>query len=68
MAIIMPRARRRSVAVAAEKAFETKHIPILGTSNDYRSAGAGFKEADPAQNECAHNALAKICFRNEQCA
>jgi len=56
------------MAIAAEKTFKPKHISILRTSNDDRSAGAGFKETDPTQNQRAHNALAKFRLRDKQCA
>jgi hypothetical protein len=56
------------MAIAPEKTFKPKHIPILRTSHDDRSAGAGFKEADATENQRAHNALAKLCLADQQCA
>src|SRR5262249_36329060 len=53
------------VTIAAEKTFEAEDIPILRTSNDYWSAGAGFKEADATKNQRAHNTLAELCLRNQ---
>jgi hypothetical protein len=56
------------MAITAEKTFKPKHIPILRTSHDDRSAGTGFKETDPTQNQRAHNALTKFRLRDKQCA
>jgi hypothetical protein len=33
--------------------------------HDNGSAGAGFKETDATENQRAHNALAKLCLRNQ---
>src|SRR5690349_9887182 len=56
------------MAITAEKTFKPEHIPILRTTYDDRSAGAGFKETDATENQRAHNALAKLGLRNQQCA
>jgi hypothetical protein len=53
------------MTIAAEKTLKPKHIPILWTSHDDRSAGAGFKETDATENQRAHNTLAKLCLRNQ---
>ena len=53
------------MTIPAEKTLKPKHIRILRTSYDDRSAGAGFKETDAAENQSAHDTLAKLCLRNQ---
>ena len=55
------------MAVTAEKTLQPKHIAILGAANNHRSAGAGLKQPDATQNQGAHDPLAKLRLRNEQC-
>src|SRR5262249_56046838 len=43
------------MAIAPEKAFKPKDIPILRKAHDHRPAGAGFKETYPTQDQRAHN-------------
>jgi hypothetical protein len=56
------------MAIAPEKAFKPKDIPILRKAHDHRPAGAGFKETYPTQDQRAHNALPKLCLADQQCA
>src|SRR4029450_3554184 len=56
------------MAIAPEKTFKPKHIPILRKAHDHWPAGAGLKETHPTQNQGAHNALPKLCLADQQCA
>ncbi len=55
------------VAVAAQEIDEPQHVPIAGRSDDSRSR-AGFDQADAAQDERAHDPLAKLRLGDEQSA
>jgi hypothetical protein len=56
------------VTVAAEKTFKPQHVAILGPAENDRSAYSGFQDSHAAQDQGAHDALAKLSFRDHQCA
>jgi hypothetical protein len=53
------------MAVAAEEAFEPEHVGVVGAADDHRSARPQLEQADPAQNEGAHDALTQLRFRDQ---
>jgi hypothetical protein len=56
------------MTVAAEKTFQPKHIAVLGATKDDWSADPSLQDSDAAQDQSAHDTLAKFGFRNHQCA
>src|SRR5262245_44331929 len=56
------------VAIAAEETLEPQHITVLRAANDHWSPGSGLEQPDAAQDERAHDALAELGLRNQQCA
>jgi hypothetical protein len=54
------------MAVAAQKALQPQHVGMPGSSDDHRAAGAGFEEADAAQDQRAHDALAEFRLGDQQ--
>ena len=56
------------MAVAGQKAFETQNIAIIGAADDDRAAGAGLEQANPAQDQGAHDALAELGLFDHQIA
>ena len=54
------------MTVAAEKTFQPQHVAIVGAADDDRAAGAGFEQADAAQDQRAHDPFAELGFRNQQ--
>ena len=54
--------------VAGQEAFETKNIAVIGAADDDRAAGAGLEQADPAQDQGAHDALAELGLFDQQIA
>ena len=54
------------MTVAAEKTLQPQHITVLGATKDNRSADPSLQESDAAQDQSAHDALAKLGFRNHQ--
>src|SRR4030095_5592422 len=54
------------MAVAAEKAFEPKHVAIVGAPDDDRPARAGFEQSYTAENQGAHDPFAELRFRNQE--
>jgi len=55
------------MAVAAEKALQTKHVAVLSTADDHRPARPRLQETDAAQNEGAHDPLAEFRLGDQQC-
>ena len=53
------------MAVAGEKAFEPKHVAVAGVADNHRSARSGLQQADPPQDQGAHNALANLGLGDE---
>ena len=53
------------MAVAPEEAFEPQQI-VKARRRDDHGTGAGFDQADPAQDQRPHDALAEIGFRDHQ--
>ncbi len=58
--------RLARVAVAAQEAFQPQHIAVVGASDDHRPADARLEQADPAQDQRAHDPLAKFGFGDQQ--
>ena len=54
------------MTVAAEKTLKPQHIAVLGAADDDRSACSRLQDGDAAQDQRAHDALAKLGFRNHQ--
>src|SRR6202011_229695 len=54
--------RLMRVTVAAEKALQPKHVAVLGTAHDHRSAGSPLEQADTTQDEGAHDPLSELGF------
>ena len=54
--------------VAGEEPFEAQNIAVIGAADDYWATGAGIEEADPVQDQGAHDALAEFCFFDHQIA
>jgi len=54
------------MTIATEKIFQPQHVPVLGTTKDDWSADPSLHDSDAAQNQSAHDALAKFGFRNHQ--
>ena len=54
------------MTIAAEKTFQPQHITVLGATKDDRSADPSLQDSDAAQDQSAHDALAKFGFRNHQ--
>src|SRR5712671_3706008 len=54
------------MAVAAEKALQTKHVAVLSTADDHRPARPRLQKADAAQNERAHDPLAEFRLGDQQ--
>ena len=50
------------MAVAAEKTLQPQHVGILGAADNDRPAGADLEQTHAAQNQRAHDALAKLGF------
>jgi hypothetical protein len=53
------------MAVPRQKAFEPKHIAVLRTADNHGPAGPSFQQADPAQDQGAHDALADFSLGHE---
>ena len=56
------------VAVAGEEPFEPQHVAIVGAADNDRAARADLKQADTAQDQRPHDALAELRFRDQQVA
>ncbi len=54
--------------VAGEEPFEAQHVAIVGAADDDRAAGADLDQADPAQDQGAHDALAELGLFDHQLA
>src|SRR5690242_18447822 len=54
------------MTVATEKAFQSQHVAILGPAENDRPAYSGFQDSHATQDQGAHDALAKLGFRNHQ--
>ena len=55
------------MAVAAQKPLQPQHVAVLGAADDHRPAGPGLEQADPAQDQGAHDPLAELRLRHQQC-
>ena len=55
------------MAVAAEKAFQPKHVAVLGAADNHGSAGPRLEQADATQDQGAHDPLPQLCLRDQQC-
>ena len=54
--------------VAGEEPFEAQNITIIGAADDDRAAGAERQQADAAQDQGAHDALAELRLFHHQIA
>ena len=54
------------MAVARQEALEPQHVGIVGAADDDRAAGPGFDQADPAQDQGPHDALADFGLADKQ--
>ena len=54
--------------VAGQKAFEAQNIGVVGAADDYRAAGTGIEQGNPAQDQGAHDALAELGLFDHQIA
>ena len=54
--------------VAGQEPIEAQNIAIIGAADDYRAACADIEQANPAQDQGAHDALAEFCFFDHQIA
>ena len=54
------------MAVVAEKALQPQHVAVVGAADDHRPARAGLQQADAAQDERAHDALAELRLGDEK--
>ena len=52
--------------VAGEEALEPKRVAVADLADDDRPAGALFENADPAQDQRAHDPLAELGFGDQQ--
>ena len=56
------------VPVAREEAFQPEHVGMRCAADDHRSSRSGLEQADAAQDQRAHDALAQLRFRHEEIA
>ena len=56
----------KGMAVARQEALEPQHVGIVGAADDDRAAGPGFDQADPAQDQRPHDALAELGLADKQ--
>jgi hypothetical protein len=54
--------------IARKKSLQSDDVRLVGRTDDNKSAGPGFEEAIPSQNESAHDAFAKLRFLHQQVA
>ena len=54
------------IAVAGEKSLQANDAARIRRADQHRAAGAALDQADPAQDQGAHDALAEIGFRHQQ--
>lgn len=55
-------------SAAPQKALQPQHVAIAGRADDDRPAGAAFEQADAAQDQRPHDALAEIGLLHHQIA
>jgi hypothetical protein len=54
------------MAVASEKTIKPKHVAVVGTADDDRSADTRLEQANAAQDQRAHDPLSEVGFGNQQ--
>ncbi len=54
------------MAVAGQETLQPQHVAVLGAADDHRPAGPGLDQADAAQDQGAHDALAELGLGDEQ--
>ena len=54
------------MAVAPEKILQPRHVAERVGADQHRAADAALDQADPAQDQRAHDALAEIGFGDQQ--
>src|SRR5262245_41402807 len=55
------------MTVAAEKPLQSKHIAVPAAADDHRSTGSRLEPADATQYQGAHDPLAQLRLRDQQC-
>jgi hypothetical protein len=50
------------VSVAREKAFEPQHVGVIGSADDYRSAGAAPQQPNATRDQGPHDPFAELGF------
>src|SRR5215469_2091484 len=55
------------VAIAAEKALQTKDVAVFRTADDHQSARPRLQETNATQNEGSHDPFAKFRLGDQQC-
>ncbi len=60
------RRQRDADAVSAQEILQAQQVGRLRLADQHRSAGAGLDERDPAQDQCADDAFAKVRFGDDQ--
>src|SRR3954469_10069219 len=56
------------LTVATQKVLQAQHVRIIDRSDNDRAARSAFEQADTAQNQGAHDALAEVCLLHHQVA
>ena len=54
------------MTVTGEEVLQPQHVAVVGPADNDRTARAGFQQAHAAQDQRAHDALAKLGLGNEQ--
>src|SRR5690349_15107588 len=54
------------MAIAGQKALKPKHVRMIRTPNDYWSTSANLEQADPPQNQGAHDPFTQFRLGDEQ--
>ena len=57
---------RMRVAVARQEILEPEHVGVVGAADDHRAAAAALDQPDAAQDQRAHDPLAKLGLGDQQ--
>jgi len=52
--------------IATKKVFKPEYVAVVGSADNHWSAGPSLNEADPAQDQGAHDPLAEFRIRDQQ--
>ena len=58
--------RLMRMRVAAQEVSEPKHVAVIGAADDHRSTGSALKQADPSEDQGAHDPLAEFGLGDKQ--